>query len=696
MKQPLRVAAPLVILALAVLGSMSPASAATSVAAVADLAPAAAAPATSVTLTLEQAGDLAGGEPLRGLVTLENPTPTDTFPATATMSVDPTRLTSRSALDDWFSGKSNLALASRAVARTDMPAVSPLVSGAVDMTAPASALPFTAGGVYAVSVQVIAHGIILGTARSAVAWNVTAATAVPVAIAVPITVPAGESEFLTATQLTQYTAPDGILTRELTDVEDSQIAIGIDPRVIASIRVLGTSAPASALAWLDALKNLPNETFPLAWADADLTAPLHAGSPEVIEPKSLDYAINPSLFGPSTTPSPTPTSGSDTSVVPTSASLVAWDYTLPTLQWPAESSVEPSDLAKLSTAGISRAILTSANVDEPNSKGLGGASGQSGPLTIAVSDDVLSGYLRQAIEATTRIASVTPLTQLTTSLALVGLESGKTPRTVLLTAGRNWATSGINFTRSVSDLYARPWITSAVLSSVFADAPTKLGIDKNPESADRIPMVSDMLLAEARLVRFAPIAKTPSAITSSYRLQLLSVLSNEWAGDSPAWTTAATAYVSQCDKVTASVQLSKSSTIVAGADQISVPVSISNGLDQDVTINLVVRATTFRVTIEPKDKLQTVTVPANSQRRVQIPIQAISNGNARLVVSLTSATGVPIGRSVIVKVNVQAGWETAGTLIFVALVVALFVFGLVRNIRKRRRANADDLASTDE
>jgi hypothetical protein len=37
-------------------------------------------------------------------------------------------------------------------------------------------------------------------------------------------------------------------------------------------------------------------------------------------------------------------------------------------------------------------------------------------------------------------------------------------------------------------------------------------------------------------------------------------------------------------------------------------------------------------------------------------------------------------------VNVNAGWETTGTLIFAALVVGLFAFGIVRNIRKRRKA----------
>jgi len=140
-----------------------------------------------------------------------------------------------------------------------------------------------------------------------------------------------------------------------------------------------------------------------------------------------------------------------------------------------------------------------------------------------------------------------------------------------------------------------------------------------------------------------------------------------------------------------------SSRILAGSDQISLPISITNGLDQDVTVQLSVRPRTARLSIDPADQVQTLVIPADSQRRVQIPIDAVSNGKAQLVVRLTSASGLAVGSPQVLQIDVQAGWETIGTLIFVALVVALFAFGLIRNIRKRRRANAaaDDDAGVE-
>jgi Family of unknown function (DUF6049) len=397
------------------------------------------------------------------------------------------------------------------------------------------------------------------------------------------------------------------------------------------------------------------------------------------------------------TASPTPSSGSSTSTVPTSASLVAWKYTMPSLEWPTDNSVETSDLPKLTEAGITSAILTTTNIDNPSAGGLTGASGKSGSTAIAVSDDTMSGYLRGAIASTTRVGSVVSLTELTTTLALVAQKSGKAPRTVLLTLGRNWVDANANFARGVDDLYAHSWISSAVLSSVFSEIPTTLTLDKDAESASRISVVASLMAAEKQVADFSLIADDPSAISSSYRLQLLSLLSNEWQSTPAAWKRATNAYVTQAGKVVAAVQVAHSDSLIGLSAQVAVPISISNGLDQDVTVTLSVRPTTTNISVDPKYRSQTITISADSQKRVQIPIEALSNGKARLVVSLTAAGGAPVGNPVVLRVNVQAGWETLGTLIFAALIAALFAFGIIRNIRKRRKtANGEDVDEPED
>ena len=652
---------------------------------------AAATPAGDITVAAVPAdsGDLVAGTALRLFVSITNDTITATDNATVSVSVAGTPVASTSTLADWFSGVNKSNLAPRVVGTSNFPPVAGGLSASVQVTIPAGSLPFGAAGVYPISVSVTSGTKTLGEARSAVAWSVTSTTPVPVAIAVPLTVPAGESTFLTVAELTTYTAPGGILTRELGDIQNADVAVGIDPRILASIKVLGNSAPPTALAWLDQLRALPNETFPLAWADADLTAPLHAGETSVLEPKSLDYAIDPSQFpvnqNPSgTTPTPTPTSGPTPPVVPTSATLVAWNYTLPLLSWPAENSVLSSDLTKLSQAGITSAILASTNVTPTDTRGMGDASAKVGNTSLAISDSVLSGYLRTAIQSTTRATSSEALTELTTSLALVSLESGASPHTVLLTLGPNWAVADTNFERSVSQVSSHPWSTPTNLASILTASPTTVTIAKKTQSSSRIALVTSMLAAEKDVVSFAPIAKAPDVLTSSTRLKLLSLLSNEWTPAS--WRTAGRAFLTESDKIVGSVKVNPSNEILAIADQTSLPVSVSNGLDQDVTVNLVVTSLSTRVTLDQKDAVQTVTVDEGAQRRILIPMSALSNGKAAIVVTLVSSTGIQIGKSVTININVQAGWETAGTLIFAALIVGLFAFGIIRTIRKRRKA----------
>ncbi len=651
----------------------------------------AATPAGVITVAAVPAdsGDLIAGSALRLFVSITNDTITATQDATVSVSVAGEPVAGTSTLADWFSGSNKTNLAARGVGTADFPSVAGGVSSGVLVTIPASSLPFGSPGVYPLSVSIATSGKTLGEARSAVAWNVAGAHAVPVAIAVPLTVPAGESTFLTAAELSTYTEPGGILTRELGDIQNQTVAVGIDPRILASINVLGKSAPQTALDWLGELRALPNETFPLSWADADITAPLHAGASSVLETKSLDYAIDPNQFPvdqtpPSGTPTPTPTSGPTTPVVPTSATLVAWNYTLPLLSWPTENSVLSSDLPKLDQAGLTSAILASTNVTEANSGGLAGASARVGNTALAISDSVLSGYLRTAIQSTTRAASSEALTQLTTSLALMSLESGASPHPVLLTLGRNWALADTNFERSVGQISAHPWSTPASLASILTGSPATVTIAKKTQSSSRIALVASMLAAEKAVVVFAPIAKAPDVLTSSTRLKLLSLLSNEWTPTS--WRTAGRAFLTESSKVVESVKVNPSNEILAIADQTSLPVSVSNGLDQDVTVNLVVTSLSTRVTLDEKDSVQTVTVDEGAQKRILIPMSALSNGKASIVVTLRSSTGVQVGKSVTININVQAGWETAGTLIFAALVVGLFAFGIIRTIRKRRRA----------
>jgi hypothetical protein len=186
------------------------------------------------------------------------------------------------------------------------------------------------------------------------------------------------------------------------------------------------------------------------------------------------------------------------------------------------------------------------------------------------------------------------------------------------------------------------------------------------------------------------------SLTSSQRLILLSLLSDEWIQNPGGWATAANAYLVDSHKIVTSVQAVKSSSALLLGDRVSLPITISNNLDQAVTVYVAVRPKTTLISVDKAHRLEKVTINANSQRRTEIPIQSLSNGKVEVQVMLYSQSGQQVGSTTVMNLDVQAGWETVGTLIFAALVVGIFAFGLVRNIRKRRKVEAAEQETAGE
>jgi hypothetical protein len=162
---------------------------------------AARAEAITVAAVPADSGDVATGSPLRLFVSITNGTIATTDAATVSVSVAGTPVSSASTLANWFSGTNKANLAARAVGTADFPSVATGLSAGIQVTIPTASLPFGAVGVYPISVRITTGTKTLGEAHSAVAWNVTSTQAIPVAVAVPLTVPASESTFLTAAEL---------------------------------------------------------------------------------------------------------------------------------------------------------------------------------------------------------------------------------------------------------------------------------------------------------------------------------------------------------------------------------------------------------------------------------------------------------------------------------------------------------------
>ena len=131
------------------------------------------------------------------------------------------------------------------------------------------------------------------------------------------------------------------------------------------------------------------------------------------------------------------------------------------------------------------------------------------------------------------------------------------------------------------------------------------------------------------------------------------------------------------------VSAEPASTINLLDSQAKIPISVSNQLNQPISVRLVLEPGDLRLQIEDSPVLR---IPARSISPARIAVRAVGSGNLTVRVSLQNLEGQPLGEVHQIKVRVRAEWESTGTWIISGLLAAVFVFGLVRRIRRGRPA----------
>ncbi|CAN5175309.1 hypothetical protein BH09ACT5_BH09ACT5_21620 [soil metagenome] len=527
----------------------------------------------------------------------------------------------------------------------------------------------------------------LGLAGSAVAPATAAddGSVVRLALAVPIVVPASADEFLDAETLGLYTSQLGLLTRQLDDVVNRPVALGVDPRIIASIRILGSSAPPSALAWLERLDAATNPTFSLGWADADVTLQTQSGAGSVLQHETFDFAIDPALFAPApgtASPQPTPTAGDDSlPALPTSDGILAWPYTLSGIAWPRDDTAIAADLPKIAASGYTTTILSSRNVARDASAG---PAVQVDGTGVLVSDSAVSAALRSAASAQLPAEWEAAVRELSSAIS-AGARVQPGSATLFATFDRAILPLGNRLADTLSALAADPSVELVPLAQALGADPAAATVIDEPQPADRVSRAGQMIEGANAERQFASVANDPAAITSDRRLELLTLLSAEWDDDLEGWPTAADAFTTASIDLRNSVHLVTSSNflLVADNDQY-LPITVNNALPQAVTVYITVHSQSSLLVIdENRVKLE---IEAGAQAKKNVPVHSLSNGVVEVDVSLTSSTGVAIGAPISSEVNVQAGWETPIVVAVAVLVVVVFGVGVVRTVLRRRKA----------
>jgi hypothetical protein len=458
------------------------------------------------------------------------------------------------------------------------------------------------------------------------AVSVETPTTTQLAIVVAIAAPPRASGLIPADELEALTSPGGALAAALDAVGTERVTLAVDPLIAASINALGEDAPASAAAWVTRLDRMPQDRFPLLTADADVGLLRQAGEP------------------------------------------------LPALGtvWTTPGTIAPADLAAFAAAGATRVLLSDIDLtDRPDPSS---ALAASGGLGLAVIDAAATGALADAAAEPT-------------AAQLGGLRSAIAGSTgvrgsVVVTYGRgddHWSGLGAVLDALDGDLGLQ-LVGLDQLSGVTTEAV----IGDGAEPTERVDAYRGVVASEAADAAFATIAADPSEIQDERRLRSMTLASVAWHGD-PAWTDAVEAAIADSLELRSSVSIAEADSLFL-ADRSSIPVAISNQLDQPVTVVVTARAADGRLDIDPTPI--TVEVAAGSRTSVSFMASAVSNGAVAVTARLTSVDGLAIGSPAVANVNVQAGWETPIAAGAAGLLVLIVVVGIIRTVRRARRARA--------
>lgn len=682
---------------------------------------------TSVTLTPAGRGVLEPDQDLTLSVTVTNDTDADLPAGTADLDISRNVVATRDVLTDWLGDTSTTGYLGARMSDVDIPVVPAhrsVTVGSVTVSADDVALAgWTSFGARRIAAAYTA-GTTYAVGRSAITWQPNYEwPPVGVSVAMPVTVPATADGILSAGTLASATAVDGTLTQQLDAAEGHNVALAVDPRIITSIRILGVNAPSSATAWLQRLEGLKNETFPLPYADADIAGLRQAGVGAIPAPISLDQAVDPDDFPGATTATPTPTStpaqtstptstkpatdptstpsatpeqpGQDDTApttLPTTESLLSFPWSMQGIAWPVDGTVNADDLDPLAASGWTTTIVASGNTSAGSDTTVGAAE-KVGDDPVLVSDQGMSALLRKAATATSQQSWSSAMSALTATLATASRqESTKSP--VLLTLGRDWPSDSGRLKQALDALEDTPWVSPTDLSTAAAASPGSLTLRSSSDSETRLDQLRRLVESERDATDFSTVLADPQELTAPTRLATLAAASNAWRSDPEGLAKTVAARSASVAKTVRSVTIVDSSSLTLLGDRSSLPISIRNSSSYPVTVYLTVQASNSFLRIE-KNAVK-ITIQPDSSTRTTFPVESVANGKVELTMSLTSATGVRIADPATVEINVQAQWETFITAAAAIAVIAIFGFGIVRNVRRRLRRRRGEEPEDDE
>lgn len=654
--------------------------------------------------------------------------------------------------------------------------------GGLASASPAASATWGLRAALASGQQTLAQGTSLYTQDAGALSGITPVSAeephpLNVATIVPIVAPNPEGGLLSPEELTAATSPGGQLAKLLDAVTGTNATLAVDPRVTASIRILGARAPQAATAWLRRLEALPNPVFRLRFADADAALATEAGHPETALNPDLTALEQPADFGltpeeaqaqirarstaaPSAKPaapstnSPAPVASSTASPaaaatpttsaqpakpaspqpnhLPSAVELLRVEGSLGDLAWPAAGAPSRRGVERMLTERPAAMVLDSTDVEAERTDAALAPSvnGVLGDARALILDHELSAATEAAAHATDDRSYRAAAAHVVGLLAASGTalrEAGGTDLApasgaLLVSVGRRAIDQPERLRALLEVMESLSWTTvaritpsplpngapSVAVSDPVATTSAETGVNTGAEpapvsvrnrtvalrdgtpSADGTLRVSQLASAEALANELSSMYDDGSAYRAEIRARVLGVLAARWRQTPAAWQRVTQSLIDSVNTANESVDIAPTSDVQLIGTDAAIPVFIHNKGTRRVTV---------RVRLDPTSPLLTAREPVSlviepgAMNRALLHVSAAASGTTTAAIEVLTPNGTPLRSRMTVQVFVRAEIEKAAFAIMIAAISALLVIGIVRTVRRRRRARPGEDAA---
>ncbi|WP_017792724.1 DUF6049 family protein [Leucobacter salsicius] len=613
-----------------------------------------------------------------------------------------------------------------APANGDTPALPVIDPGeqraSVEVTA--AELPFTnttAPGTYVLRASYTAEGADApaATATTPLVWRGSGEHKIALSMIVPFVLPANVQTMPTRAQLGELTPG---WDRLLTGAEAAKATLAIDPRIIAGIRSYGVNAPEAARDLLTRLEATTSPSFLLQFGDADVAAQAALGFTSLMSPSSLEFvtrfgefeapagegaangagssasatdsasdpqadssadasadagAVDANADGangtPDTKPSADATEGAEATVAPpTLTELLKWNGDV--AAWPAEGNVDQGTIDLLKVSNIPAVVLDSGNV-----KHSGGPRADLPNGTVVVTDAGLGQAASQALAGTTATDQAAGLAQLAGELA------------VRAQAGGPGVAIGLD-RAVVADVEDPERILAALAELDFVRA-TRVSDQEAGTAAlkgagaleDRLALLRSAANREAAVNEVGAVLEHPQYLSGYQRTRLLQLFATRYAPADAGFDAAATKYRARDAELLEGVQvISTEHTQLVGVST-SVPVQLHNSLPFDAIVKVTAEPVSAAIDVEER-VFDDVRVAAEGNERVLVPVHSrVTSGVSGIVVTVSATSGNPTVFTGTLELSISTTVETVGLWVLGVGAVVLFVAGIFRSLKKRRK-----------